>query len=179
MKKFFYLSVMVLMATLTLTSCGDDDKKDEPQPQPQNPKSVVYNVSVKFEGDLLDICDVTMVYKDGDGKTVTETVTSQNWSKKVTVNKLPAVVGAKCNFKLKEGIQLTKDKYDVVANLYQYLTIDGKDLAGADQPLTIVGGYGVKTDKLADYISRKSGSMIYGYEIAANGANVTTNNITF
>ena len=179
MKKFFYLSVMVLMATLTLTSCGDDDKKDEPQPQPQNPKSVVYNVSVKFEGDLLDICDVTMVYKDGDGKTVTETVTSQNWSKKVTVNKLPAVVGAKCNFKLKEGIQLTKDKYDVVANLYQYLTIDGKDLAGADQPLTIVEGYGVLKDRLADFISRKSGSMIHGYEIAANGANKTTNDITF
>ena len=176
MKKFFYLSVMVLMATLTLTSCGDDDKKDEPKPQ--TPKSVVYDVSVEFGQELLDICDVTMVYKDGDGKTITETVTSKNWSKKVTVNKLPAVVGAKCNFKLKDGIQLTKDKYELVANLYQYLTIDS-DKYGANVPNTIVGGYGVPKDRLADYISRWSGKMIYGYEIAANGANKTTNDITF
>ncbi|MBR3100885.1 MAG: hypothetical protein IKH19_03925 [Muribaculaceae bacterium] len=176
MKKFFYLSVMVLMATLTLTSCGDDDKKDEPKPQ--TPKSVVYNVSVEFSQELLDICNVTMTYKDGDGKTITETVTSKTWSKKVTVNKLPAVVGAKCDFNLKDGIQLTKDKYDLVANLYHYVNIDDNKI-GSDQPNTIVGGHGVKTDKVADYISRWSGRLIYGYNIAANGAAVSTESITF
>ena len=48
MKKFFFMSIMVLMAVLTLTSCGsDDDKKDEPQ-QPKD-KTIKYVVTVQFE----------------------------------------------------------------------------------------------------------------------------------
>lgn len=178
MKKFFYMSVMVLMASLALTSCGSDDdkKKDEPQPQ-GGIKTVVYDASVTFSQEMIDICDVTIFYKDGDGKTATETVKSATWNKKVTVKNLPAVVGVKFDFKLKDGIELTKEKYDLMANLQHYVTIDGVK-KGTDQPFTNVG-QGTRAEKVADILSRWSERMVYGYAISANGEVTTTENITF
>ena len=172
MKKFFYMSVLVLMAALTMTSCGsDDDKKDEPKP---TSKSVSYEATVTFAQDMIDICDVTMVYKDGDGKTVTEAVKSTTWSKKVNVKKLPAVVGAKCDFKLKNGVQLTKESYDLVAELNHFVMINGAK-KGYDQPYFFVGGKGIKADKIAEYVPRKTGSA-YCYTISADGKVTATEN---
>ena len=176
MKKFFYMSVLVLMAALTLTSCGsDDDKKDEPKP---TSKSVSYEATVTFAQDMIDICDVTMVYKDGDGKTVTEAVKSTTWSKKVSVNKLPAVVGVQCNYKLKDGVQLTKDKYDIIAELHHDVIVDGTSKGFSKTPFYFIQSAGVRADKLAEMLPRRSG-VIYGYTITADAKVNETQNITF
>lgn len=175
MKKFFYMSVLVLMAALTLTSCGsDDDGKDEPKP---STKTVNYEASVTLSQDLIDLCNVTLTYKDGDGKTVTENVTSTTWSKKFAVKTLPAVVGVKCDYKMKEGVQLTKEKYDIIATLNHYLTIDGAK-KGFDQPFIYTQSQGLRADKVAEILGKTSGRM-YGYNISANGEVTTTENITF
>lgn len=174
MKKFFYMSVLVLMAALTMTSCGSDDDKKGDEP---TSKSISYEASVTFSQDMIDICDVTMTYKDSDGKAVTETVTSTTWNKKVKVNKLPAIVGAKCDFKLKSGVQLTKENYDLVAELKHNVMINGAK-KGYDQPYFFVGGKGIKADKVAEYVPRKTGG-VYGYTISADGAVNATEEITF
>ena len=174
MKKFFYMSVLVLMAALTLTSCGsDDDKKDEPSMS----KKVSYEATVTIAQDMLDICDVTITYKDSDAKTVTEAVTSTTWNKKVDVKKLPAVVGMMCNFKMKNGVQLTKEKYDLVASINHTVIIDGAK-KGYDQPFFFTGSYGVQAEKVAEMVSKRTGK-IYGYTISANGAVNETENIEF
>ena len=138
MKKFFYMSVLVLMAALTLASCGsDNDKKDEPTP---SSKSAAYNFTVNISQDLLDISEVTVVYKDGDGKTVREAAKSTKFTKTVNINKFPAVVGTKCEFKLKDGVQLTKEKYDLIATYDHQISINGKDPYGAKLPNSCLSG---------------------------------------
>ena len=174
MKKFFYMSVLVLMAALTMTSCGSDDDKKGDEPSEPTSKSISYEASVTFSQDMINICDVTMTYKDSDGKSVTETVTSTTWSKKVNVKKLPAVVGAKCDFKLKNGVQLTKESYDLVAELNHFVMINGAK-KGYDQPYFFVGGKGIKADKIAEYVPRKTGSA-YCYTISADGKVTATEN---
>ena len=177
MKKFFYMSVLVLMAALTLTSCGsDDDKKDEPKPTSKN---VSYEATVTFAQDMIDICDVTMVYKDGDGKTVTEAVKSTTWSKKMSVNKLPAVVGMKCNYKLKDGVQLTKEKYNIVAELLHDVIIDGTSKGFQKSPFYFIRSEGVRANSVADIVARRSGDVAYGYTISADGKVNETKNVTF
>ena len=173
MKKFFYMSVLVLMAALTLTSCGSDDSKDEPS----GSKTIVYSASVSFSQDMIDICDVTLTYKDADGKTVAETIKSTTWSKTFNVKKLPAVVGAKCDFKLKDGVQLTKDKYDIVSSITHNVTVDGAK-KGYDEPQIFIGSYGVKNDKVAEQLPRRTGKM-FGYTISANGGVNATESIDF
>ena len=175
MKKFFYMSVLVLMAALTLTSCGsDDDEKQKDEPT----GTVAYDATVSLSQDLIDICDVTITYKDADGKTATEAVKSTSWNKKFTVKKLPAVVGAKCEFKLKSGVQLTKDKYDLSALLYHNVTVNGAK-KGYDQPFTFYQGAGVKADQVAEILSKWSGRQVYGYTISAKGEVTTTESIDF
>ena len=185
MKKFFYMSVLVLMAALTMTSCGsDDDKKDEPY-EPgggggsgSGSKTAVYDFTTNISQDLLDICDITMVYKDGDGKTVREAAKSTQFKKTVNVKKFPAVVGAKCEVKLKDGVQLTKDKYDLIATYDHQLAVSGKSPVGTKEN-TFIQSKGLNKDKVADFISRHNGTQCYGFTIDANGAANTTQNITF
>lgn len=183
MKKFFYMSVLVLMAALTMTSCGsDDDKKDEPY-EPgggggSGSKTAVYDFTTNISQDLLDICDITIVYKDGDGKTVREAAKSTQFKKTINVKTFPAVVGAKCEVKLKDGVQLTKDKYDLIATYDHQLAVSGKSPVGTKEN-TFIQSKGLNKDKVADFISRHNGTQCYGFTIDANGAANTTQNITF
>ena len=177
MKKFFYMSVLVLMAALTLTSCGSDDDKQKDEPTPTS-KTINYEASVTFTQDMIDICDVTMVYKDADGKTVTETVTSKTWNKKFTVKKVPALVGVKCNLKMKDGVQLTKEKYDIIAELYHDVTVNGVS-KGFSTPFYFVRSQGVHPDKVAEIVSRASGREAFAYSITADAKVNSTQDITF
>ncbi len=175
MKKFFYMSVLVLMAALTLTSCGSDDKKDEPSEPTPTSKSVSYEATASFSQDVLDICDLTMSYKDSDGKTVTETVTSATWTKKVTVKNLPSTVGVKFGIKMKSGVELTKDKYDATITLVNDVIVDGKS-KGNTSPKVVIQSQGIRVADVANILSKKDG-MMFGYDISASGAAVATTEV--
>ena len=177
MKKFFYMSVLVLMAALTLASCGSDDekKKDEPSEPTPTSKSVSYEATANFSQDVLDICDLTMSYKDSDGKTVTETVTSTTWTKKVTVKNLPSTVGVKFGIKMKSGVELTKDKYDATITLVNDVIVDGKS-KGNTHPNVVIQSQGIRVADVANILSKKDG-MMFGYNISASGAAVATTEV--
>ena len=181
MKKFFHMSVLVLIAALTLASCGsgDDDKqKDEPTPTPTpTSKTVTYEANATFSQDVLDICDVTMSYKDGDGKTVSEAVTSTTWTKKVSVKKLPTTVGVRFGIKMKSDVQLTKEKYDLIMTVVHDVIVDGKS-KGNTTPKVVIQGYGARPANVANILSSKDGT-IFGYDIASSGAAVETKNVSF
>lgn len=183
MKKFFYMSVMVLMTALTLASCGggdDDRQKDEPSPTPTptpTSKTVTYEANATFSQDVIDICDITMSYKDGDGKTVSEAVTSTTWTKKVSVKNLPATVGVRFGVKMKNGVQLTKEKYDLIMTVVHDVIVDGKS-KGNTTPKVVIQGYGARPSNVADILTKKDGTM-FGYDISSNGAATATTSINF
>ena len=184
MKKFFYMSVLVLMAALTLASCGGDEPSGPSGPSepggpsgPSEPtsKSVLYEATAYFSQDVLDLCDLTMSYKDSDGKTITETVTSTTWTKKVTVKSLPSTVGVKFGIKMKSGVELTKEKYDVMITLVNDVIVNGNS-KGNTTPKIVSQSKGVRAAKIIDLLSKKDG-MMFGYEISASGAAVATTNV--
>ena len=116
--------------------------------------------------------------KDGDGKTVREAAKSTKFTKTVNINKFPAVVGTKCEFKLKDGVQLTKEKYDLIATYDHQISINGKDPYGA-QNLTFMQKEGVRPNVVAEQLSKWSGAQAYGFTIDAKGASSTTQDVTF
>lgn len=178
MKKFFYMSVLVLMAALTLASCGGDEPSGPSGPSgPSEPtsKSVLYEATAYFSQDVLDLCDLTMSYKDSDGKTITETVTSTTWTKKVTVKSLPSTVGVKFGIKMKSGVELTKEKYDVIITLVNDVIVNGTS-KGSTTPKVVSQSKGVRAAKIIDLLSKKDG-MMFGYDISASGAAVATTNV--
>lgn len=180
MKRFFHMSVLVLMTALTLASCGggDDKQKDEPTPTPTpTSKTVTYEATANFSQDVIDICDVTMSYKDSDGKTVTEAVKSTTWSKTVSVKNLPTTVGVKFGVKMKSGVNLTKEKYDLIMTVVHDVIVDGKS-KGNTSPKVVIQGYGARPANVASILSSKDGT-IFGYDISSSGAAVETKNVSF
>ena len=182
MKKFFHMSVLALMAALTLASCGggDDKERDEPSPTPTptpTSKTVTYEANATFSQDVIDICDITMSYKDGDGKTISEAVTSTTWTKKVSVKNLPTTVGVRFGVKMKNGVQLTKEKYDLIMTVVHDVIVDGKS-KGNTSPKVVIQGYGARAASVADILSPKDGT-IFGYDISSSGAAVETKNVSF
>ena len=170
------MMVLLLMDALTKTSCGShDNKKDEPSEPTPTSKSVSYEATASFSQDVLDICDLTMSYKDSDGKTVTETVTSATWTKKVTVKNLPSTVGVKFGIKMKSGVELTKDKYDATITLVNDVIVDGKS-KGNTSPKVVIQSQGIRVADVANILSKKDG-MMFGYDISASGAAVATTEV--
>lgn len=173
MKKFFFMSIMVLMAALTLTSCGsDDDKKDEPQ-QPKD-KTIKYVVTAQFDQILLDICDITANYKDASGQNAQEKVTSTTWTKTINPTSLPIQMAVNFVYKVKED-KLTQDKYDFSAVLKQVGQVYGG--TPIQDTETIVMASGQTKEKIVDLFNRKSGYS-YGMYFDAQG-NITVNRPDF
>ena len=164
MKKFFFMSIMVLMAALTLTSCGsDDDKKDEPQ-QPKD-KTIKYVVTAQFDQVILDICDITANYKDASGKNAQEKVTSTTWTKTINPTSLPIQMGVNFVYTAKED-KLTQDKYSFSA----VLTHVGQAFGGTPRQSseTLMMCSGQTKERIIELFNRRS-QYAYGMYIDTDG----------
>lgn len=174
MKKFFFMSIMVLMAALTLTSCGSDDDNKKDEPQPPTDKTIKYVVTAQFDQVLLDICDITANYKDASGKNAQEKVTSTTWTKTINPTSLPIQMGVNFVYSVKED-KLTQDKYNFSASLKQVGQIYGG--TPRDYSETIVMASGQTKEKIVELLNKKS-KYTYGMYFGADG-NITVNEPTF
>lgn len=164
MKKFFFMSIMVLMTALTFTSCGsDDNKKDEPE-QPKD-KTVKYVMTAQFDQALLDICDITANYKDASGKNAQEKVTSTTWTKTINPTSLPIQMGVNFVYTAKED-KLTQDKYSFSA----VLTHVGQAFGGTPRQSseTLMMCSGQTKERIIELFNKRS-QYTYGMYIDTDG----------
>jgi hypothetical protein len=106
MKKTVSVLMMFIAGlTMTFTSCSSSSTSEVPT-------ATFTSLSVKYSlnttGDFLKLFDVTVQYKDASGITQTETVTTNDYSKTVTVSSLPYTSGVKFTIKMKDGVDQTK-----------------------------------------------------------------------
>ena len=163
MKKFFFMSIMVLMAALTFTSCGSDDKKDEPE-QPKD-KTVKYVMTAQFDQALLDICDITANDKDASAKNAQEKVTSTTWTKTINPTSLPIQMGVNFVYTAKED-KLTQDKYSFSA----VLTHVGQAFGGTPRQSseTLMMCSGQTKERIIELFNKRS-QYTYGMYIDTDG----------
>lgn len=174
MKKFFFMSIMVLMAALTFTSCGSDDDKKGDEPDQPKDKTVKYEIKAQFDQVLLDICDITANYKDASGKNAQEKVTSTTWTKTINPTSLPIQMGVNFVYRVKED-KLTQDKYTFSATLVH----TGQAFGGTPRQITetLQSANGLTKDKVVEVITKKNDNA-YGMYIDANGT-ITEKTPTF
>lgn len=165
MKKFFFMSLAVLMAALTLTSCGSDDDKKKDEPMQPTDKSVEYNVSVQFDQVVLDICDITANYKNASGKNAQEKVTSTTWSKTIKPNGLPVQMGVNFVYKVKED-KMTQSSYTFKATLTQDAKIGSATRNLGEKILDINNSSKEKTIEILN----KRSKYAYGLYLGADGS---------
>ncbi len=164
MKKFFFMSIAVLMAALTLTSCGSDDDKKKDEPMQPTDKNVEYSVSVQFDQIVLDICDITANYKDASGKNAQEKVTSTTWSKTIKPNGLPVHMGVNFVYKVKED-KMTQNSYTFKATLTQAAKIGSSTRNTSEKILDFNNS---NKDKTIEILNKRS-NYAYGLYLEADG----------
>ncbi len=164
MKKFFFMSLAVLMAALTLTSCGSDDDKKKDEPMQPTDKNVEYSVSVQFDQIVLDICDITANYKDASGKNAQEKVTSTTWSKTIKPNGLPVHMGVNFVYKVKED-KMTQNSYTFKATLTQAAKIGSSTRNTSEKILDFNNS---NKDKTIEILNKRS-NYAYGLYLEADG----------
>ena len=70
--------------------------------------------------DLLELCDLTIIYKDAKGDTVKEKITDTKWLKIVERDQLPANIWFDFDLQLKPGVKLTKKTYNLHATFHLF-----------------------------------------------------------
>ncbi len=106
--------VTVLLAGFASCSKSDDDNtQTTPVTPTKEMTGCTFTINVETSEDELAIGNVTIEYLDENGKTQSENITEKEWSKTLTYNTFPAKAAYTLKHKLKEGVELTKEKYSL------------------------------------------------------------------
>lgn len=158
MKKYLFMTVVLIAAALSLTSCGDDEPKDT--------VTVTGTYFMTFSQDLLNACNVFITYKAENGRNVMEAVTSTMWTKAVTSNKFPAEFGVMYKFSTKSDAELTQEQYDLTCDLnFSFRTSKGDAYT---KNVTIINAPDVKKDKVVSTLDKYSGKST-GFRVTKDG----------
>lgn len=148
MKKLKYLlmSFIAVFCAATLVSCSsdDEDKKAEVKEASQ------FQYTLTFSDDILEIADVTVYYIDTDNNEKSETVTSTTWAKTMSADKFDVSTGVLAVLKMKEGVTLTKESYDIKYSIgYNISSTKDGGVVDFKKSSTSIGMSGVSRDKVS------------------------------
>ena len=182
MKKILMTLAAVLccaMTTTMLTACGDDD--DNNNSPKDEPAKAEMECEVYTSSETLEALDFYFTYYDESGNVKTEKITwSDNvndegyltWKKKVSA-KLPATLGALCEMKAKDGIDLD-GQYTITHGYkigFKSLAASGKTISEYNpEAFTITSRN--KQGKLVDFLNEggKFLNILYKYDSNGKGA---------
>ncbi len=118
-KKTIRMAAMLAMTALCLTSCINER---------------VTNYRMSFSPDLIETCDVTVIYRGENGIEMTESVTDTLWEKSFTNDTLPLIFGLDYKIQPKQGVKPAKEQLDLQAKYYFELKRDKQILfsSGSD-----------------------------------------------
>lgn len=108
-KRTKWMAVMLAMADLSLVSCTNER---------------VTNYRMNFSQDLIETCDVTVIYKGENGKEMTEIVTDTLWEKSILNDTLPLPFGLDYRIQPKQGLKPEKEQLDLKAAYFIQLSLD-------------------------------------------------------
>lgn len=168
MKKYLFIATLLVTAALSLTSCGSDEPKEKVT------ATATYNMT--FSQDLLNACNVFLIYKAENGRNVMEAVTSTWWTKTVTSDKFPAEFGVMYKFSAKSDAELTQEQYDLTCDMnFSCKTTKG---ASYTNNVTIINAMDVSKDKVVSTLNRFSGKSV-GFRISKDGIVSAANNLDY
>ena len=108
-KKTIRMAAMLAMTALLFTSCINER---------------VTNYRMSFSPDLIETCDVTVIYRGENGIEMTESVTDTLWEKSFHNDTLPLIFGLDYRIQPKQGVKPEKEQLDLQAKYYFELKRD-------------------------------------------------------
>lgn len=160
------VALMISACMPTFTACSSDDDSNGGDPAKPTTASMTYKYVVK--GDLFSVADITITYTDAEGKSVAETMTDTSWTKTV-VKSLPCSFGFTVAGSMKQGVELTKDLYDVGHGAGWDLTVGSGNNNFSHHEPYVTTSY-IKADRVAEYVTRSiSGKTNATFTVDSDG----------
>ena len=108
-KRTIQMAAMLAMTALIFTSCINER---------------VTNYRMSFSPDLIETCDVTVIYKGENGIEIAENVTDTLWEKSIQNDTLPLIFGLDYKIEPKQGVNPEKEQLNLQAKYYIELKRD-------------------------------------------------------
>ena len=102
-RRTIWMAAMLAMTALIFTSCINER---------------VTNYRMSFSPDLIETCDVTIIYKGENGIEMTESVSDTLWEKSIHNDTLPLIFGLDYKIQPKQGVKPEKEQLDLRATYY-------------------------------------------------------------
>ncbi len=112
-RRTIWMAAMLAMTALIFTSCINER---------------VTNYRMSFSPDLIETCDVTVIYKGENGIEMTESVTDTLWEKSINNDTLPLIFGLDYKIQPKQDLKTEKEQLDLQAKYYIELKRDKQSL---------------------------------------------------
>ena len=159
---------LMAIAALTLSAgCSKDDPVED-----VDEINVVayasYTVKLDYPADELALFDITAEYTSTTGGMTTETINGA-WSKTIDFRTFPADFSLTVRLKLKEGVELTKDHYELGCNQSRKMIVhyaDGSTDSG--DSMSSNGSLSVAADKIAQYAEKHSEDVKIAFTVDLN-----------
>lgn len=167
MKTIKFLSALAVSSILAMSavSCGGSGNDDPIEDD--KPTSAKVEFSIEISEDLLSVANVVISYADANNSAQSVTMTETTWDGSVTKTTFPCEFsGFTVNYSLKDGVELTKDRYTIARTIQEIIYVDGDKKRSGGIPKA---SQGIATDKLADYLEGQSGRTFGRYRVAADG----------
>ena len=121
-KRTIWMAAILAVTAMCFTSCNNER---------------VTNYRMSFSPDLIETCDVTVIYKGENGIEMTENVTDTLWEKSFYNDKLPLIFGLDYKIQPKQGVKPEKEQLDLQAKYYFELKCD-KDILFSSSSDTLI-----------------------------------------
>ena len=110
-KNMILMMALVAIIATSLTSCFEQQvKKGE---------RLTSMLKVEASKDLIDACDIEIIYKGKGGINTRDTISATEWYKIVVNDSFPTKIGlVTFRYLIKPGFKPTKDTYDLQLNWY-------------------------------------------------------------
>lgn len=122
-KRTIWMAAMLAMTALIFTSCINER---------------VTNYRMTFSPDLIETCDVTVIYKGENGIEMTESVTDTLWEKSFFNDTLPLVFGLDYKIQPKQNVKPEKEQLNLRAKYYIELKRDKQVLFSSSSDSLII-----------------------------------------
>lgn len=166
--KNLFLGLLAITTLTFVTGCSDDDNDGKDIVPEKVVASAAYTINLSYSDDELALFDLTAEYTTPTGEKQTEPVT-KDWTKTVVFETFPATFSCKVTLKLKEGVELTKERYKmglVKNGTYKVQYKDGsvEVREGQQQASELT----IAADKVKEYADRQNEKKGSSFTISLN-----------
>lgn len=175
-ENFNLLMIVVLIALgFGLTACGDDN--DEPEVPVT--WSTAYDVNVTFGPEMFEMADITAHIAKPDGTVSEEVVLQQNYTLKLTGNKIPDKAGVLFTFVPKSNVDPDKVYHVLIDGYIRATSYKNGEVFSSLSPTSIKTSAPIKGSQVEKYFTGKGVAITVGISDDGNVTSVNPDQFDF